>query len=227
MVLRLIRDLPGDRAFLPPSPARPLVEQLSANLASASGGQDHTTSPSARVKLVLHHLSRPSHPASTSVTVATPLCNEAGWVAVDTDFRKLASETFSRGDWTGDPIETVRKMSFSRMSCRQRSNGIGEPGWCGLRQFRTGRFARRRGRMRFVAVPRGQRERRSRSSGTRAWEEILPDIRRAEIVITNYHVFQHRETIALSRSRAASCGRWPHNPGRPTLAGPTPKPRTG
>ena len=28
---------------------------------------------------------------------------------------------------------------------------------------------------------------------------MLPDIRRAEIVITNYHVFQHRETIALSK----------------------------
>src|SRR6202011_56895 len=34
--------LPGDRAFLPPSPALP-----SANLTPASGCQDHTTSPSA------------------------------------------------------------------------------------------------------------------------------------------------------------------------------------
>ena len=86
--LRLIRDLPGNRAFLLPSPAEPLIEQLAANLASASGGQDHTTSPSAQVRLVLHHPSRPSHPASTSVTVATPLCYEAGQAAVDTDFRK-------------------------------------------------------------------------------------------------------------------------------------------
>jgi type III restriction enzyme len=29
--------------------------------------------------------------------------------------------------------------------------------------------------------------------------EMLPEIRRAEIVITNYHAFQHRETLALSK----------------------------
>ena len=29
--------------------------------------------------------------------------------------------------------------------------------------------------------------------------EMLPDIRRAEIVITNYHAFQHRETMALPK----------------------------
>ena len=29
--------------------------------------------------------------------------------------------------------------------------------------------------------------------------EMLPDIRRAEIVITNYHAFQHRETLALPK----------------------------
>ena len=37
-----LRVLPGDRAFLPPSPA-----DHSANLTPASGRQDHTTSPSA------------------------------------------------------------------------------------------------------------------------------------------------------------------------------------
>src|ERR1700731_2593781 len=37
-----LRALPGDRAFLPPSPAL-----LSANLTPASGRQDHTSSPSA------------------------------------------------------------------------------------------------------------------------------------------------------------------------------------
>jgi hypothetical protein len=42
MVYGLYRALPGDRAFLPPSPALP-----SANLTPASGCQDHTTSPSA------------------------------------------------------------------------------------------------------------------------------------------------------------------------------------
>jgi hypothetical protein len=42
MAYDLFRALPGDRAFLPPSPA-----DRSARLASASGGQDHTTSSSA------------------------------------------------------------------------------------------------------------------------------------------------------------------------------------
>src|SRR5882724_11704664 len=42
MVYGLFRALPGDRAFLPPSPAG-----LTANLTPASGCQDHTTSPSA------------------------------------------------------------------------------------------------------------------------------------------------------------------------------------
>jgi hypothetical protein len=119
MVLRLIRDLPGNGAFLLPSPARPLVEQLSANLASASGGQDHTTSPSALVRLVLHH-PRVQHPASTSVTVATPLCNEAGRAAVDNDFQKLARLFFAHKLERGDPIETARRMSFLRMSFRPR-----------------------------------------------------------------------------------------------------------
>jgi len=40
----LFRALPGDRAFLPPSPPRSLLLE---NLAPASGRQDHTTSPSA------------------------------------------------------------------------------------------------------------------------------------------------------------------------------------
>jgi len=40
-----LRALPGDRAFLPPSSAR--CESIVANLISASGYQDHTTSPSA------------------------------------------------------------------------------------------------------------------------------------------------------------------------------------
>src|SRR5215471_16572864 len=44
MVLRLIRDLPGARALLPPSRAAFVAP---ARLASASGGRDHTISPSA------------------------------------------------------------------------------------------------------------------------------------------------------------------------------------
>src|ERR1700694_3014546 len=48
MVYGLFRALPGDRAFLPPSPAL-----LSANLTPASGCQNHTASPSATTALVI------------------------------------------------------------------------------------------------------------------------------------------------------------------------------
>src|SRR5450755_4201278 len=62
MVLRLIRDLPGDRALLPPS----FVDHPT-NLAPASGRQNHTTSPSAQTPLVAQSIApgdvRPSHPA--------------------------------------------------------------------------------------------------------------------------------------------------------------------
>src|ERR1700682_4273078 len=45
----LLRALPGERAFLPPSSLRNLFLK---NLTPASGCQDHTASPSARVTLV-------------------------------------------------------------------------------------------------------------------------------------------------------------------------------
>ncbi len=56
-----LRNLPGDRAFLPPSPAR--CASIATELTSASRSQDHTTSPSAIVPFVLRHHVRPSHPA--------------------------------------------------------------------------------------------------------------------------------------------------------------------
>src|ERR1700690_3244767 len=62
-----LRALPGDRAFLPPSPLRSL---LLKNLTPASGRQDHTTSPSARKRPRLWCHLRPPHPAPTSVTIA-------------------------------------------------------------------------------------------------------------------------------------------------------------
>src|SRR5262249_8924298 len=74
MVYGLFRTLLGDRAFLPPS----LADQHPQSLASASGGQDHTTLPSASVSFVSRHWPRPSHPASTFVTTRTPLFDEAG-----------------------------------------------------------------------------------------------------------------------------------------------------
>src|ERR1700704_5017089 len=54
MVYGLFRALPGDRAFLPPSPLRSL---LLKSLMPASGHQDHTTSPSASRAAVYSTLS--------------------------------------------------------------------------------------------------------------------------------------------------------------------------
>src|SRR6267154_3545722 len=73
MVLRLIRALSGDHAFLPPSSARRV--SVFANLAPASERQDHTTSPSAQPPLVAQEL-RPAMcvhriPLPTSVTIAS------------------------------------------------------------------------------------------------------------------------------------------------------------
>src|SRR5689334_2362385 len=88
MALRLIRTLPGDRAFLPPSLAAFVTP---ANLASASGGQDHTTSPSAAAPFVRTSKSRaspsrPSHPRPTFRDDAhTPLQSEAGCAHQTTD----------------------------------------------------------------------------------------------------------------------------------------------
>jgi hypothetical protein len=48
-----LRALPGDRAFLPPSPPRSL---LLKNLTPASGRQDHTTSPSASTPIVYRRI---------------------------------------------------------------------------------------------------------------------------------------------------------------------------
>jgi hypothetical protein len=50
VVYGLFRALPGDRAFLPPSPLRSL---LLKNLTPASGCQDHTASPSATATFVI------------------------------------------------------------------------------------------------------------------------------------------------------------------------------
>jgi hypothetical protein len=70
MVLRLIRDLPGDRALLPPSSV-----DHSTTLAPASGRQDHTISPSAPAPLVLRRQNVHRIPLPTSVTIAIrPSC---------------------------------------------------------------------------------------------------------------------------------------------------------
>jgi hypothetical protein len=54
-----LRDLPGDRAFLPPSPRGSSRDDLTP----ASGRQDHTTSPYASRAFRLEAPKRPPHPA--------------------------------------------------------------------------------------------------------------------------------------------------------------------
>jgi hypothetical protein len=73
-----LRALPGDRAFLPPSPLRSL---LLKNLTPASGRQDHTPSPSASSALVRStiHVHR-THPAS--VTIAIRPSSGTGWLRI-------------------------------------------------------------------------------------------------------------------------------------------------
>jgi hypothetical protein len=93
-----LRALPGDRAFLPPSPLRSL---LLKSLTPASGCQDHTTSPSAGNIIRLVMLLRPPHPAPTLVTMANaPLCG--------TGCAKCAADLGARAIPTGCGISTRR-----------------------------------------------------------------------------------------------------------------------
>src|SRR5436190_20045504 len=65
----LLRDLPGDRAFLSPSPA----EFLPRNLTPASRRQDHTTSPSASHAVRQQHVSVHRIPPRVRDDRETPL----------------------------------------------------------------------------------------------------------------------------------------------------------
>jgi hypothetical protein len=70
-----LRTLPGDRAFLSPSPALVL-----ADLAPASRRQDHTTSPSASAPFVNQRCRVHRIPSPTSVTIAKrPSVGRDGW----------------------------------------------------------------------------------------------------------------------------------------------------
>ena len=62
-----LRALPGDRAFLPPSPPRSL---LLKDLTPASGRQDHTTSPSTSRALRQKRIGVHRIPCPTFVTMA-------------------------------------------------------------------------------------------------------------------------------------------------------------
>ena len=98
VVYGLLRALPGDRAFLPPSPPRSV---LLGSLTPASGRQDHTTSPSARSGVRLRRHPRPPHPTATFVTCATPLLSgETGGVG-SLICPTTEAEYFCARGWTG------------------------------------------------------------------------------------------------------------------------------
>jgi len=90
----LYRALPGDRAFLPPSPAE---SYPSANLTPASGRQDHTTSPSAVAPLVLRRHRIP-HP--TSVTIAQRPSRGGGTESIYFCFYPGVKQNFGKSEIT-------------------------------------------------------------------------------------------------------------------------------
>jgi hypothetical protein len=97
----LLRALPGDRAFLPPSPAR--CESIVATLTPASGRRNHTTSPSAKPRRSsvrrarVHRIPRP-----TSVTIAIrPSLRVRDGAGCKFDLGKAKAENFFDQDWTG------------------------------------------------------------------------------------------------------------------------------
>ena len=113
---RLLRALPGDRAFLPPSPARRV--SVFASLAPASGRQDHTAWPSAKRSFVgmpkgqcCDH-SRPPPPASTSVTIAIRPSARGGMRGkMRLIWGQRQAEYFSADIWTGR-IDLIAQRKF-------------------------------------------------------------------------------------------------------------------
>src|SRR3979411_1627017 len=96
MVYGLYRALPGDRAFLPPSPLRSL---LLKNLTPASGRQDHTPSPSASAPFVIGaSASTASRPTSVTIANRPSVGRDGGGYKVICAFGK--SEYFFKRGWT-------------------------------------------------------------------------------------------------------------------------------
>src|SRR5258708_37671616 len=97
MVYGLFRALPGDRAFLPPSPLRSL---LLKNLTPASGCQDHTTSPSASAPFVKSaSASTASCPASVTIS-SRPSVGQDGY-SYSLICISEKQKYFCRRGWTG------------------------------------------------------------------------------------------------------------------------------
>jgi hypothetical protein len=92
-----LRTLPGDRAFLPPSPLRSL---LLKNLTPASGRQDHTTSPSASRAIRQERISVHRIPPHVRDDRETPLLWSGTAGVLELIWRKREAEYFCAGGWT-------------------------------------------------------------------------------------------------------------------------------
>ena len=88
----LLRALPGDRAFLSPSPAR--CESIVANLTPASRRQNHTTSPSASMRFVSRTVA--STASRPNVTIAIRPSSGTGWAEDADDLGETRSKLFLR-----------------------------------------------------------------------------------------------------------------------------------
>jgi hypothetical protein len=94
-----------------------MMRSIIANLAPASGRQDHTTSPSANALLVLQtHLRPPQSRLTCRDDRDTSLLSEAGWREEATDRGVLEAKCFSREDWTTQiSLKSFAKIDFTRM----------------------------------------------------------------------------------------------------------------
>jgi hypothetical protein len=107
-----LRTLPGDRAFLSPSPAA-----LAADLTPASRRQDHTTSPSASKTLssLAPLASIASNPASVTIAIRPSSGVDGCGYKVICGFGK--PEYFFKQDWTGrNSLIRLEKLDFARKS---------------------------------------------------------------------------------------------------------------
>jgi hypothetical protein len=101
-----LRALPGDRAFLSPSPADGL-----ASLTPASGRQDHTTSPSASAPFVFGATRVHRTPPPTSVTIAKRPSVRDGMISLYSCFYQTGKRKIF-ADGTGHGIaKTARRAN--------------------------------------------------------------------------------------------------------------------
>ena len=131
----LCRALPGDRAFLSPSPVRNV---FLTNLTPASRRQDHSILPSASKAL-----SSEAPPAATAsspafVTIAIrPFSGvDGGGYKLICDFGK--PEYFFERDWTGQiTLIWLGKLDSRRKSGRPRGKPDEANGWCAAVRARS------------------------------------------------------------------------------------------